>query len=76
MLTIGVVFMWLGSALVASDIGFGTWLTAGPMMVFPAFSTIWVCAASLWRLRFDYLIAGLSSLVLPLIAFIAHGCVV
>ena len=54
MLTIGVIFMWIGSGLIASDIGLGTWLSAGPMIVVPAVSTIWVCAASLWSLLEPY----------------------
>jgi hypothetical protein len=73
-LIIGVVFMWIGSALIASDLALGTWLTAGPMMVVPALSVIWVFVLSLWRFRFGHLAAGLCSLVLPLIGFIANGC--
>lgn len=72
-LVIGVAFMWIGSALIASDMTFGTWFTAGPMMVLPALSAIWVLVLSIWRLRFGHLATGLSSLVLPLIGFIANG---
>ena len=73
-LAIGVVFMWIGSALITSDMSLGTWFTAGPMMLVPALSTIWVFVLSLWRFRFGHLAAGLCSLVLPLIGFIANGC--
>jgi hypothetical protein len=73
-LIIGVVFMWIGSALIASDMSLGTWFTAGPMMLVPALSTIWVFVLSLQRFRFRHLAAGLCSLVLPLIGFIANGC--
>ncbi len=76
LLTIGVVFMWIGSAMVAADIGFGTWLTAGPMIVIPAVSGIGVCAASFWRRRFGYLVIGCSSFILPLIAFVLNGWIV
>lgn len=73
-LIIGVVFMWIGSALIASDMSLGTWFTAGPMMFVPVLSTIWVFVLSLWRFRFGHFAAGLCSLVLPLIGFIANGC--
>ncbi|MFM2219419.1 MAG: hypothetical protein RL240_3737 [Planctomycetota bacterium] len=71
---IGVVFMWIGSALIASDMALGTWFTAGAMIVVPALSAIWVFVLSLWRFRFGYLAAGLCSALLPLIGFIANGC--
>jgi hypothetical protein len=71
---IGVVFMWIGSALIASDMALGTWFTAGAMIVVPALSAIWVFVLSLWRFRFGYLAAGLCSSLLPLIGFIANGC--
>lgn len=73
-LIISVVFMWIGSALIASDMLLGTWFTAGPMMLVPALSTIWVFVLSLQRFRFRHLAAGLCSWVLPLIGFIAKGC--
>ncbi len=71
---IGVVFMWIGSALIASDLTLGTWFTAGPMIVVPALGVTWVLVLSIWRFRFGHLTVGLCSLVLPLIGFIANGC--
>ena len=73
---VGVVFMWIGSALIATDMSFGTWFTSGPMIVIPALSAMWVFVLSIRRFQFRYLAAGLGSFVLPLISFIANGCTV
>ena len=75
-LTFAVVLMWIGSAMIGSDMVFGTWLTAGPTMILPILCAIWVFVVAIWRLQFGYLIVGLSSLILPLICFVAKGCVV